>query len=64
MTSNISGIQIQRPQKAPIVNMRYVMVPGTGAEEAAEQTMVSVLCSQRDRFRKRNTELEEELAQV
>lgn len=33
-------------------------------DESRERTMVSVLCSQRDRFRKRVSELEEELSQV
>lgn len=34
------------------------------AGENVERTMVSVLCGQRDRFRKRVTELEEEVDQV
>ena len=34
------------------------------AEEGGERTMVAVLCGQRDRFRKRVTELEEENLQV
>jgi len=35
-----------------------------GAEEGGERTMVAVLCSQRDRFRKRVSELEEENMQM
>lgn len=36
----------------------------SAGEEPGERTMVSVLCAQRDRFRKRANELEEELSQV